>query len=84
MMTYLRLGSICALHIEMCRAFTATPWFAMDGRNGEMIVDVSYCRIIYTPGRLIDPCRDKYFGEFKTNEKLRTGFSTPAARAAEN
>lgn len=51
MMGYIKLGRSRALHVEMCRAFSAQPLFARHKHKGEIIFDLPYCRIIYTPAR---------------------------------
>lgn len=51
MMGYIKLGRSRALHVEVCREFSAQPLFARRRHKGEMIFDLPYCRIIYTPAQ---------------------------------
>ncbi len=49
MMTYMKLGRFCALHVECAWALSVSPLFAKQHYNGEIIVDIPYCRLVYTP-----------------------------------
>jgi hypothetical protein len=79
MMIYIRLGSLCAIHVEWARALRITPLFVMERFNGEVIFDLPFCRLIYTPGRRIN----KRTGS-RNDEKGNHCLSESAARAAED
>jgi len=53
MMVYVRLKGLCALHAEWGRELTASPLFSWQPCNGEIILDMPYCRVIYTPAKKI-------------------------------
>lgn len=52
-MCYLRVGRLGAIHCEWARDYTAWPLFRMTACDAETIIDMPFCRIILTPGRLL-------------------------------
>ena len=51
MMSYIRIGRLCAFHVEWSWQLTARPLWARQVVAGEIVVDLPFCRIIFTPGR---------------------------------
>ena len=58
MMFYLRLGKLFAIHFEGARALTAQPLIDIESYNGEIIFDMPYSRLIFTPGHKFNPKMD--------------------------
>jgi hypothetical protein len=52
-MTYIRLGKLCAFHAEASWALTARPFCAWHDCRGETIIDLPFCRIIFTPPSIL-------------------------------
>lgn len=48
---YVKLGALCALHADGALAYGVLPLLEIMRLNGELIIDLPYCRLIYTPGR---------------------------------
>lgn len=87
MMAYLRLGRLCALHVEWAIELSVWPHFAFSRYGSESIIDLPYCRIIYTPGMECAGPRtsgkqDKT--ETRRNERERQRVSCSAAGSPEN
>jgi hypothetical protein len=81
-MAYIRLGTICALHVECGRELGARPLFASFRHGGERVFDMPYCRAIFTPGR-------RLAGEMKAagcerNDSEHKGIYRRPARTAED
>lgn len=49
MMAYFKLQGLCALYFECNKELTKHPFFAMRVCKGETIIDMPYCRMVYTP-----------------------------------
>jgi hypothetical protein len=49
MMGYIRIGRLCAFHIELSRRLSALPLWAQQDMAGEQVFDLPFCRIIFTP-----------------------------------
>jgi hypothetical protein len=58
-MIYLRFCRLGAIYVEWSRHLTAWPFFEKNTCYGETIFDIPYCRVIWTPGHLLDVLNDK-------------------------
>lgn len=73
-MIYLRFCRLGAIYVEWSRHLTAWPFLEINTCNNETIIDIPYCRVIWTPGHLLDVLHDKQ----------NRPFPPPAAGASEN
>lgn len=86
MMAYVRLWRLCAVHVECGKELAARPLFARTRHGRETIIDLPYCRAVFTPGNV----RAGMTGEQKEqtgtrkNARRRKGTPCSPAGATEN
>ncbi len=78
MMTYIKVGRLCGLLIEWDRNFTLRPMLKCEKYKDELVIDMPYCRIIYTP------CDYGPQRRVQINEKEGRRLSCPVKRTSEN
>jgi hypothetical protein len=73
-MIYLPLCRLGAIYVEWSRHHSPLPLFEKNSCNGETIIDIPYCRVIFTPERLLG----------STHDAKNRAFPPPAAGTSEN
>jgi len=76
---YFKACNFFALFFEFNYNYKDTRIFTITSCNGENIIDIPYCRIIYTPGRYLKPDMGKGVDEHRNKT-----FSDPATGIAKN
>jgi hypothetical protein len=83
MMSYIRIGKLCAFHTEWALAFTVYPLLSWHDCNGETIIDLPFCRVIFTPGHKLQAPFLTAEPDYN-DEQQHYRLSAPPAGAAEN
>ena len=79
MMAYVRLGRLGILFVECSRELTAWPQFSLQRYRSEIIVDLPWCRAIYTPAKRLSAAKGSLH-----DERAGQDVSCSSAGAAEN
>lgn len=53
-MLYLQFAGRFALWLEWSKEYSFKPLLRISPYKGETIIDIPYCRIIWTPGKVLD------------------------------
>jgi hypothetical protein len=68
MIFYIKLGVFCAASVEISRVLSAKPLIAKQCHKDETIIDLPFCRIIYTPRRRLAQEKDADHGKEHDND----------------
>ncbi len=69
MLIYISVGRICAASIEMSMTLSAKPLIAKQRYKNETIIDLPFCRIIFTPTKRLGTEKDITFDQDKDEYK---------------
>lgn len=84
MMMYLKLGTLCALHVEMATYLGWRPLYGRSFHQGEHIYDLPFTRGIFTPGKCLTARTAHNMADSIDGNKYNTDNIAPAARASKN
>ena len=75
-MLYLNIGTLFAIYAEWSKTFAARPLFEKSEYKDELIFDLPFCRVIYTPGKCLKRKNKDESNTINTADHIQDGHKT--------
>ena len=83
MVIYVRCFRLFALSIELTKEYTLRPFLRNNTCNGEIIIDIPYTRVIFTPQHILNKASKRRARQDDVKQGINSPITT-IKRASEN